>query len=132
MAELLEYELSQGGSVVVEVGEPDRLGRAGREQTVAKAAITLHEALAPAMKAASEILEGFRALAQRPDEVEVKFGVGMDGKVGGVIVSAGASVQFEVTLRWKEKERAPESAPTPTPTPEKEQTPESAPTPDPA
>jgi hypothetical protein len=60
--------------------------------------------------AASEAMEEFRGLAHVPDEVEISFGVVLDGKLGGVIASASASAHLDVTLRWHAS-RAPQAPP---------------------
>jgi hypothetical protein len=39
-------------------------------------------------------------MAQRPEEIEICFGVTLDGKLGGVIASANAGAHLDVTLRW--------------------------------
>ena len=57
-------------------------------------------ALAPVTAAAAEMLEDFRRLAD-PDEVEIGFGVALDGKFGGIIVGTSAGAHLDVTLRWR-------------------------------
>lgn len=101
MTELIRYALSNGGSVVVALGDVDRASMAGFSEQAAKlAAASLREALAPVVGAASDVAEAFRKLQPQPDGLEVKFGVTLDGKLGGVIAHATAGVQFEVTLHW--------------------------------
>ena len=48
-----------------------------------------------------QVMDGFRGLVQRPEEIEIGFGVTLDGKLGGVIASAGAGAHLDVTLRWR-------------------------------
>ena len=40
------------------------------------------------------------AATWRPEEIEICFGVTLDGKLGGVIASANAGAHLDVTLRW--------------------------------
>jgi hypothetical protein len=61
---------------------------------------TLREALVPVTAAAAQVMDGFRAMARRPEEIEICFGVTLDGKLGGVIASANAGAHLDVTLRW--------------------------------
>ncbi|HET9974759.1 MAG TPA: CU044_2847 family protein, partial [Streptosporangiaceae bacterium] len=50
--------------------------------------------------AAAQVIDGFRAMARRPEEIEICFGVTLDGKLGGVIASANAGAHLDVKLRW--------------------------------
>ena len=108
MAELIRYPLSDGGSVVVAVGDAERAGLAGLGDQAAKlAAATLRGALAPVVGAASDVAEAFREVQPQPDGFEVSFGVTLDGKLGGVIANTAVGVQFQVTLRWDRPQSAP-------------------------
>jgi hypothetical protein len=71
------------------------------------AAATLRGAPAPVVGAASDVAEAFREVRPQPDGFEVRFGVTLDGKLGGVIANAAAGVQFQVTLRWDRPQSAP-------------------------
>jgi hypothetical protein len=57
--------------------------------------------MAPVTAAATQVMDGFRGLAQRPQEVEITFGVKLDCTIGGVIASANADAHLDVTLRWR-------------------------------
>jgi len=52
-------------------------------------------------------MDGFRKLAQRPEEIEISFGVTLDGKIGGVIASAKTGAHLEVKLRWRGSQATP-------------------------
>jgi Trypsin-co-occurring domain 1 len=108
MLEAVEFKLADGGTVAV-TATAERSGSSpvGLEERVEAAQKTLRQALAPVTAAASEVLDSFRELAQRPDELEVTFGVQLDGKLGGVIASASAGAHLDVTLRWHASEPAP-------------------------
>ena len=67
-------------------------------------------ALAPVTAAATQVMDGFRKMAERPGEVEISFGVTLDGKLGGVIASAEASAHLDVTLRWRGPAATPDGA----------------------
>jgi hypothetical protein len=105
MKHLVEFPLEDGGSVVVEVEEPEREGavRAGRGDAVIKAKETLEDALSKVLPVTRSVVEKLRNLEQKPDEVEICFGVKLSTIAGAVIASAGAEANFEVTMRWKAK-----------------------------
>lgn len=107
MLEAVEFKLADGSTVAV-TATAERSGSSpvGLEERVEAAQKTLRQALAPVTAAASEVLDSFRELAQRPDELEVTFGVQLDGKLGGVIASASAGAHLDVTLRWHASEPA--------------------------
>jgi NTP-dependent ternary system trypsin peptidase co-occuring protein len=83
------------------VGLSDRLQAADK---------TLREALVPVTAAAAQVIDGFRAMARRPEEIEVCFGVTLDGKLGDVIASANAGAHLDVTLRWHGSPAKPDGA----------------------
>lgn len=100
MADLVRFALADGSTVIVTA--PARpgvspVGAGGRLETAEK---SLRQALGPVTAAASDIMRDFRALAQQPDEIEIAFGVALDGKLGGVIATVGAGVHFDVKIRW--------------------------------
>jgi len=108
VAELIRYDLSDGGSIVVTAGDTDRASLVGLGDQAARLALTtLRGALAPVVGAASDVAEAFRGVQPQPDEFEVAFGVTLDGKLGGVIANAAAGVHFQVTLRWERPPSAP-------------------------
>lgn len=99
MARRIEFPLESGGTVVVEgLGAP-AVGPVGRVG-IDRAAETLRQALSPVVDAASDVLDAFRALPRKPDDVEVRFGVALDAKVGAILATGSAGVHLEVTMRW--------------------------------
>lgn len=101
MPDAVQFTLSDGTVVLVAPPARAGTGAVGLGTRLEAAERTLRQALAPITSAASEVIDEFRALAQRPDEVEVTFGVVLDGKLGAVIASANASAHLDVSLRWK-------------------------------
>lgn len=102
MKHLVEFPLEEHGSVVIEVEEPETAGtvRAGRADTIAKAKETLEEALDKILPATKSVIGKLHSLGNRPDEIEITFGVKLTTAAGAVIAVAGAEANFEVTLRW--------------------------------
>ena len=59
MKRLVEFPLEEGGSILVQIDEPDTGGtiRAGREDTIEKAKDTFEEALNRVLPAAKSVVE---------------------------------------------------------------------------
>jgi len=100
MTEYTSFELDSGLQVTVAAPQATGLAPAGRWPKPAKAEQTLREALRPVTAAAEEVIDGFRGLPGRPDEVEIQFGVQLNGTFGAVIATAAVGTHLEVTLRW--------------------------------
>jgi Trypsin-co-occurring domain 1 len=102
MKRLVEFPLEEGGSIVVEVDEPETGGtvRAGREDKIEQARETFEDALNKVLPATKTVVEKVRGMASKPDEIEVTFGVNLSTMAGAVIASASAAANFGVTVRW--------------------------------
>lgn len=105
MKHLVEFSLENGGSIVVEVEEPEIKGnvRVARDDAIVKANITLEKALHKILPVTKTIVEELRNLAHSPDEIEVSFGVKLNTMAGAMIASASAEGNFDVTVRWTGK-----------------------------
>ena len=101
MHDAVAFTLDDGTTVAVTSASRDGTRPVGSGIRLTAAHKTLREALAPVTAAAAQVMSEFRSLAQRPDEVEVSFGVTLDGTVGGIIGSASAGSHLDVTLRWR-------------------------------
>lgn len=109
MGDTVEFELDDGTTVAVAASSSERSGSGvvgdfGEHLEAAEK--TLRQALRPITTAASEVIDSFRRLPERPDEVEVSFGVQLDGKAGGVIASVKGGAHLDVKLRWRSAEPA--------------------------
>ena len=102
MKRLVEFPLEEGGSIVVEIDEPETGGtvRAGRDDKIEKARETFEDALNKVLPATKTVVEKLRGMASRPDEIEVTFGVNLSTMAGAFIASASAAANFGVTVRW--------------------------------
>ena len=104
MRHLIEFPLEDGGSIVIEVDEPETEGgvvRAARPgEIVAKAGQTFEEALERVKPAAGAIIKKLKELSDAPDEVEVEFGLKMSAQAGAVIAVASVEANYRVKLRW--------------------------------
>lgn len=107
MAGLLEFPLTEGGTVVVEASSP----AAGRESPVfrgsspsdvlARSGETIQAALDRVKPAAAALVDTFGDLPHRPDRLEVTFGVSLNAEFGAIIASTSAGAHFSVTLTWE-------------------------------
>jgi hypothetical protein len=102
MKRLVEFPLEEGGSIVVEIDEPEMGGtvRAGREDKIEKARETFEDALNKVLPVTKTVVEKLRDMASRPDEIEITFGVNLSTMAGAFIASASAAANFGVTVRW--------------------------------
>src|SRR5690348_6133792 len=110
MKHLVKFSLEEGGSIVIEVDEPESEGtvRAGRGDTIINANETLEKALNKVLPVTKSIVEKLRSIGNKPDEIEINFGVKLSTAAGAVIASASAEANFDVTVRWTgKKEEAP-------------------------
>ena len=112
MKRVVRFRLKRGGSVLVEVEAPPQAGikpagRAGK--AIENATLTFEEALGKIQPAAECMVERFRALATKPDQVAVEFGLKLSAEAGALIASTGIETNLKVTLTWKrqESERGP-------------------------
>jgi len=89
MKRLVEFELEEGGTILVEVEVPKRPGvehaamRGG--EVVRRAGQTFEAALDKVRPAAQAIIRKLRALHDPPDEIEVEFGLKMSAEAGAVV-----------------------------------------------
>ena len=70
-------------------------------KVVAKAQLTLEEALEklkPSLHKIVDLLEGLS-----PDETSVEFGLNMGGETGVIVAKGTAEVNFSIQMTWKSK-----------------------------
>ncbi|WP_234314463.1 MULTISPECIES: CU044_2847 family protein [unclassified Streptomyces] len=117
---------------VVETGE-DGLVRVARPgQVMARASRSLAEMVTGIRPVAQSFVDGFRGMAQAPDELNLEFGLSISAEADVVISSTAAEANFKISLTWT---RAPSdgstAGPASEPTPEPPSDPPSEPTPHP-
>ena len=106
MTELTSFPLGDDLWVTVETPAAPGLAPTGLRPKIIQSEHTLRQALQPVTVAAAEVIEKFRDLPSRPDEVEIHFGVRLDGSLGAVIAAAGIGTHLDVTLRWAHTDAA--------------------------
>ena len=112
MKRLVEYPLADGGSILVEVeiDEEEQGGivpAASPGEIAARATQTLEEALDRIKPAAGAVVKKLRELSDRPDEVEVTFGLKLTAEAGAIIAAAGIEANYTVTLKWTARDELP-------------------------
>ena len=105
MKHLVSFPLEEGGSIVIEVDEPEREGtiRAARGDSIVKAKETLEEALHKVLPVTKSIVEKIHSMGGKPHEIEITFGIKLSTVAGAVIASASAEANFDITMRWSEQ-----------------------------
>lgn len=97
-----KFQLDDGTVVAFEIDPPSGFQPASPERVVGK----VRDALGPLVEAATVVIDKVKQAA--PDEVEVKFGIKVTGKMDWMIAKVSTDANFEVKLVWK-----PIAAPTP-------------------
>ncbi len=96
-----KFQLDDGTVVAFEIDPPSGFQPASPDRVVGK----ISQALGPMVEAAQLVIDKVKQAA--PDEVEVKFGIKVTGKMDWMIAKASTDANFEVKLLWR---------PTPLPT----------------
>jgi hypothetical protein len=114
MATYIEYELEDGGTLLVEVkdtaGGVQKAARGKDGSVVIKATKKFRAALSSIKHSATLLRQELDEL--KADEVEVKFGLTTTGELGNFAIGkVGVEANYEVTLKWKNVEQPPTSAP---------------------
>ena len=115
MSRFIEYQTADGGTLLVEVegeGEPKsgvvKAGRLGDkvQDAVLEAQIRFEEAMDTVKHSAQTIIGKIKGLSDRPDEVEVTFGLKAVGELGNMAIGkVGAEANYTVKLTWKQEEK---------------------------
>ena len=102
MATFIEYELEDGGTLLIEVKEPEggvyRAAR-GDGNVIIKATTKFRAALSSIKHSAALLRQELDEL--KADDVQVKFGLTTTGELGNFAVGKlGVEANYEVTLKW--------------------------------
>ena len=103
MKQIVEYTLSEGGSIMVETEISDGSGfeRASRIGDIVKAAQSFDDALESIKPAAQKIIEKLKDISDPPHEIHVDFGIKLGAKAGALIASADAEANYTIKLIWR-------------------------------
>lgn len=102
MKRYVEYEIDGGGTIVVEVEEtePGLVPATPEGKLIAKSERSFGAVLDSVRPAAEKLVSVFRDLAQRPQEIEVEFGLSLGLEAGALIASGSTNASFKVKLKW--------------------------------
>ena len=92
---VVSYEVDADTVVRIEVEPSADFHPVGAEQVAGR----VHDAVGPAIDAARVVLRRVGEL--RPAQVEVKFGVKVNGTANWLIAKAASEANFEITLTWR-------------------------------
>jgi hypothetical protein len=115
MAQLVEFPLAAGGSVLVDVSGqagPAMRGLHGVD-VVERARQTFEEAVGHVRPAVEGVIAQLRSLAEAPDEVHVEFGLDLHAEAGAFIAAVGSTANFTVALTWRRSPASPQPEPGP-------------------
>ena len=112
MAHYLKYQTADGSVVLVEVeseavAPQEGVVKAGRiaekvQDTVEDVQTRFEEAMNAVRQNAQVIISKVKTLQDRPDEVEVTFGLKATGEFGSFAVArAGAEANYTIKMTWK-------------------------------
>lgn len=111
MSRLVEFPLSEGGSVLVQVSGSNgedvvtRGWREDRQQGVSeRAQETFESAVTKVRPAADALLSSLVGLTHTPQEMTVEFAVELSAQAGAYIATLGSTANFKVTLTWRPAE----------------------------
>ncbi|WP_051973569.1 CU044_2847 family protein [Cryobacterium sp. MLB-32] len=103
MAQLVEFPLARGGVVLVEATAPTggvmTRGMDGAG-VFARARQSFEDAVGNITPAVEGVIDQLLALAERPDDVSVTFGLDLHAEAGAFIAAASTTANFTVTLTW--------------------------------
>jgi hypothetical protein len=114
MSRYVEFKLPDGSTVIMESDDRESgIVKAGVGEVLKEATEKFEQAADNARKAAVVILDKLRAeMTDRPDEVEITFGLKASGEVGSLVVAkAGIEASYSVTLKWKKEEQVSRARP---------------------
>ncbi|MEV4560907.1 CU044_2847 family protein [Kitasatospora sp. NPDC049285] len=94
-SQVVSYELDPDTVVQFEIEPTDEYQQVGADQILGR----VQEAARPAIEAARAVLD--QAVRLGPSEVEVSFGIKVNGSVNWVVAKAATEANFGVKLTWR-------------------------------
>ncbi|MGV9708562.1 CU044_2847 family protein [Streptomyces sp. NPDC003483] len=94
-SQVVSYELDECTAVQFEIEPTDDFHPVSTTEVVGR----VQDAVRPAVEAARIVLE--RVAEAKPHEVQVKFGIKVNGTTNWLVAKTGVDANFEITLTWK-------------------------------
>jgi hypothetical protein len=105
-SQIVSYFVEDGTEVFFETAPLGGFAPASSDRPGAQ----IREALRPAIKAAHIVIGQARELT--PDDIELRFGVKVTGSANWLIAKTVVEGNFELILRWQQRDSDPSSPPT--------------------
>lgn len=108
MKKLVEFPLEDGSSIIVEVDEKphdeyDGIRGETNNRVVERAEKTLEAAIDQVKNSADMIIKRMVNLTEKPDEIEIEFGLKLSTQLGAVIASGTVEANYVIKLKWSSK-----------------------------
>ncbi len=103
MAELVKFDLKDGGFIVAEIERAEPVGNRpiGRPGIAEKAAMQFEEALNRLGPLLKGLIGQLRNQVDTPDQISVEFGFKLSGDLGIIIAKTQAEGNFKLSVTWK-------------------------------
>jgi hypothetical protein len=104
--QLVEFPLQDGGTVLVQVDDeaPGEVTRGWGDRdtrVVEQARQSFEQAVGRVQPAVQGLLNQLRSLADRPEQIEVEFGLQLSAEVGAFVAGASTTGNFKVSMTWR-------------------------------
>jgi len=103
--QLIEFPIDEENSIFVEaeISEDDEGEmEVSRDGFAKKAARTFQDSLSVIKPISETIISQVAELEQKPKDIEVEFGLKMNGKVGVAIANTSVEGNIKVVLKWQQ------------------------------
>ncbi|WP_232246428.1 CU044_2847 family protein [Kitasatospora mediocidica] len=94
-SQVVSYELDPNTVVQFEIEPTDGYQQVGADQVLGR----VQESIRPAIEAARAVMDQVARL--RPAEVEVSFGIKVNGTTNWLVAKAATEANFGVKLKWR-------------------------------
>jgi hypothetical protein len=94
-SQVVKYRVDDSTVVRFEIDPSADFQPVSSEQVIGR----IGQAVEPAVQAAKAVLTKFKEA--QPDEISVRFGIKVSGRVDWLVARAATEGNFEVTLTWK-------------------------------
>jgi hypothetical protein len=104
MAKYLEIEVSDKGTIFVDVTPSEGIFDAGGEDIIERTEGVFEKAMVTIRTCAYGFIEYVADFPEHfsPQEVSMEFGVAFGAEVGAVVTKTSGQANFKVTLKWTE------------------------------
>lgn len=102
--ELMEFAMDDGSVVLAEVDEVPTFGQvpvSAGDNTIRRAQKSFKEATQSIRPIANSILGSLQTIEVAPDEINVEFGIKLEGQAGVILAAASTEANLVVKLTWK-------------------------------